>query len=204
MYTLFLASLIGFIITIPLNFISLEHEKLERIFGKEKGEKIGVIIAIIAGWGLFIFWIGIWISPQPRFILSPFNIIIPISFLGIKSSLSQIIIFILFFSSGMYLGLAGVKTLGLKVAETHKPEKIITEGLYSKIRHPQYLGGILAHIGITFLLSAFYSLLATPLIIFLIYLLAWKEEKELIREFGDEYIKYRERVPMFIPRIRNM
>lgn len=187
---------------VPLNFISIEHKKLERIFGKERGERIGISLSLIAGWGLFIFWIGIWLAPQPRFLIKLTNINFILPLLNIKVSLFHILIFVIFFLSGMYLGLAGVKTLGLKVSETHKPDRIITNGIYSRVRHPQYLGGILAHIGITFLLSAYYSLLATPIIIFLIYLLALKEEKELIKEFGDEYHEYKKKVPMFVPKIK--
>ncbi|MHA2361397.1 MAG: methyltransferase family protein, partial [Candidatus Thorarchaeota archaeon] len=63
--------------------------------------------------------------------------------------------------------------------------------------------GILAHIGITLLLSAFYSLLVTPIIVLLNYLISWKEEKELVIEFGAEYEDYQKRVPMFLPRFRS-
>ena len=61
---------------------------------------------------------------------------------------------------------------------------------------------MLAHVGITLLLSAWFSLLSTPLMVLLNYLLAWKEEVELVREFGEEYEDYRESVPMFVPRLR--
>ena len=98
-------------------------------------------------------------------------------------------------------GIVGVKEITLKVAETHIPERVIDTGIYSKIRHPQYLGAILSHIGISILLSSFYSLLTTPLIIFLIYIMSWKEEKELLNEFGQGYENYRRSVPMLIPRL---
>jgi protein-S-isoprenylcysteine O-methyltransferase Ste14 len=88
------------------------------------------------------------------------------------------------------------------VAETHRAERVVTTGVYSVVRHPQYLGGLLAHLGISVLLSAWYSLLFTPLVVLLNYLIAWKEEVELVREFGMEYEEYRMTVPMLIPRIR--
>ena len=103
---------------------------------------------------------------------------------------------------GAWSGIVGVKEVTLKVAETHKPEKVINTGIYSKIRHPQYFGAIISHIGISILLSSFYSLLTTPLIILLIYLMSWKEEKELMREFGKEYEDYKKAVPMLIPRLK--
>jgi protein-S-isoprenylcysteine O-methyltransferase Ste14 len=95
----------------------------------------------------------------------------------------------------------GVRETTLRVAETHRTEKIVTRGVYSLVRHPQYLGGLLAHVGISFLASAWYSLLSSPLMILLILLISWKEEKELIREFGEEYEDYREKVPMLVPRL---
>jgi len=96
----------------------------------------------------------------------------------------------------------GVKETTLKVAETHRTEKVITTGVYSIVRHPQYLGGLLAHAGTSFLLSAWYSLLFIPLIVVLIYLISRKEEEELIKEFGNEYEDYRKKVPMLMPRLR--
>jgi len=97
----------------------------------------------------------------------------------------------------------GVKEVTLKVAETHRPEKIISTGVYNRVRHPQYMGALLAHFSISILLSALYSFLLTPLMFIYLYLLAIKEEEELIREFGPSYEEYRSRVPMLIPKIRN-
>ena len=39
-------------------------------------------------------------------------------------------------------------------------------------------------------------------IVFLVYLIvgAMLEEKKLLAEFGDVYVRYREKVPMFVPR----
>jgi protein-S-isoprenylcysteine O-methyltransferase Ste14 len=33
-------------------------------------------------------------------------------------------------------------------------------------------------------------------------LIAWKEEKELIKEFGEDYETYKENVPMFFPKLK--
>ncbi|UCC58799.1 MAG: isoprenylcysteine carboxylmethyltransferase family protein [Candidatus Bathyarchaeum sp.] len=89
----------------------------------------------------------------------------------------------------------------VKVAETHRTDRVVTTGAYSIVRHPQYFGALLAHVGISFLFSAWYSLIFTPLMVVLIYLISRKEEKELIREFGKEYEDYKKKVPMLIPRL---
>lgn len=199
----FLISLMGFILVIPFLFKSVEHIKLENKFGKKKGEKIGSIIGIIFGWTYFLFWIGIWVSPQPRFNIDFLNItLIELPIINSSISLFQLIISIPLIGSAIWFGIMGAREVTLKVAETHKVEKIITTGVYSYIRHPQYFGGVLAHIGFSLLLSSYLSLIITPLIIFLNILLSWKEEKELLKEFGEEYRGYKQEVPMFILKIK--
>ena len=199
----FFIFLLGEIIIIPPFFYSLEHNKLEEKYGREKGHRIGNALGMVSGWCFFGCWIGLWVSPQPRFtipILQDFSFLIP--WIDFQVSLVQVILFLIFIIPGAWLGISGVREIGLRVSETHKPEKLVMSGLYSHVRHPQYIGGLLSHIGITFLVSGLYSLLITPFMVFLNILYCWKEEKELVREFGDEYEEYRKKVPMFLPRLR--
>jgi len=203
MYILFFICMLGIILIAPIHFLSVGHLKLQEKYGKQKGTQIAKIFGLISGWGFFIFLIGIWISPQPRFIIPIFqkiSILIPI--INFSIQLFHLIISIPFLIFGAWLGIAGVKEITLKVAETHQPKKIITTGIYSIIRHPQYFGAILAHVGISILLSSLYSLLSTPLIIIFNYLISWKEEKELIKEFGKDYEDYKKNVPILIPKLR--
>jgi len=201
----FLLSCIGLIAVVPLHFASVEHNKLEKKYGAERGRRIGATLGMISGWGIFIFLIGLWISPQPQFLiplLEDIVFILPLfGLLTLQIPLVHLLLGIAFVVPGAWFGIKGVTDIGLKESETHRPERVITTGLYSRMRHPQYTGAILSHIGITFILSAFYSLLVTPLVIFINYILCWKEEKELVIEFGEEYIQYQKSVPMFIPRI---
>ena len=204
MYTWFFIAVIGLIATIPLYFLSVEHLKLQKKYGKEKGTKIGDIYGLISGWGFFLFWIGIWTSPQPRLtipILQNLTTLIPV--INFPIPLLHLIICTPFLIPGAWLAIKGVKETTLKTAETHRTETIVTTGAYSIVRHPQYLGGLLAHTGISLLLSAKYSLLLTPMMIAIIYLISRKEEEELVREFGKEYENYKKKVPMLIPRLKN-
>ena len=204
MYIWFFLSVLGLIATIPLHFLSVEHLKLQKRYGKEKGTKIGEIYGFISGWGFFFFWMGIWVSPQPRFtitILQNLSVLLPVVDFSIP--LLHLIICIPLLITGAWPAINGVKETTLKVAETHRTETIVTTGVYSIVRHPQYLGGLLAHVGISFLLSAQYSLLLTSLMVVLIYLISKKEEEELIREFGKEYEDYKKKVPMLIPKLRS-
>jgi protein-S-isoprenylcysteine O-methyltransferase Ste14 len=201
MYVWFFVSLFGFVAVILPYFLSLEHLKLEEKYGKEKGKNIGAIYGVISGRGFFLFWFGIWLSPQTRFTIPIFqDFFIRLPVINLTISLLHLLIFAPFFVAGAWFGIKGVTETTLKVAETHRPVRIVTTGVYSIVRHPQYLGGLLAHLGVSFLLSALYSILATPLIVTLIYLISRKEESELTREFGKEYIEYKKRVPRLLPR----
>jgi protein-S-isoprenylcysteine O-methyltransferase Ste14 len=203
MYVWFFICVLAVIAVVPLHFLSVEHLKLQERYGKEKGTKIGKVYGLISGWGFFFFWIGIWISPQPRFtvqILHNLSFLVPVANLSIP--LFHLTISAPFILLGAWLAIKGVKEVTLKVAETHRTEKVVTTGVYYLVRHPQHLGALLAHVGISFLLSAWYSLLFTPLMVLLIYLISRKEEEELVREFGKEYEDYKKRVPMLIPRLR--
>ena len=203
MYQWFIISILGMCFMVPLHFLSVEHLKFQEKFGTDKGNKITGILGLSSGWGFFIFWFGIWISPQPRFII-PFmqNLQIIIPFTNFSIPIFHLIISIPFILIGAWFGVGSVRETSLKVAETHRTEQVVSTKLYSIIRHPQYLGGMLAHIGISLILSSLFSLIFTPLVILLNFLVSWKEEKELIKEFGEDYTKYKEKVPMFVPKFK--
>jgi protein-S-isoprenylcysteine O-methyltransferase Ste14 len=197
----FLICIFGVVAVIPLHFLSVEHLKLEEKYGQDRGKRIGEVLSFLSGWGFFLFWAGLWFSPQPRFVLSftP-NLSVVFPLVNFSIPIVHLIVFVPLFLIGAYLGIAGVKGTSLKVAETHRANKIITSGVYSVVRHPQYLGGLIAHVGITFLFSAWFSLLSTPMMVLLVFLISWKEEKELSKEFGKDFQEYSEEVSMFLPR----
>ncbi|TKJ22233.1 MAG: hypothetical protein CEE42_13155 [Promethearchaeota archaeon Loki_b31] len=203
MYPWFVLSILGMCFMVPLHFLSVEHLRFQKKYGAGKGNKITGILGLTSGWGFFIFWFGVWISPQPRlkipFMQNP-SIIIP--FINFSIPIFYLLISVPFILIGAWFGIVSVRETSLKVAETHRTEKIVSTKIYSLIRHPQYFGGILAHIGISFMLSSLFSLILTPLVILLNFLVAWKEEKELIKEFGEDYESYKERVPMFFPKLK--
>ena len=74
--------------------------------------------------------------------------------------------------------------------------KLVDTGIYSIVRHPQYLGGILALFVTTLLFYPhwLFAVLAVPGILILYFSTIW-EEKNLIRQFGDDYVSYMKRVP---------
>jgi protein-S-isoprenylcysteine O-methyltransferase Ste14 len=201
MFIWFFVSLFGFIAILPLYFLSLEHLKLEEKYGGRKAERISNVYGVVSGWGFFLFWFGVWFSPQTRFAIPVFQeFLVGMPLLNVTILLLHLVIFVPFFSVGAWFGIKGVKETSLKVAETHRTEKIVTTGVYSIVRHPQYLGGLLAHVGFSFLLSGVYSLLSTPLIVAVVYFISRKEERELTKEFGQEYLDYKLKTPMLLPK----
>ncbi|MBI5885686.1 MAG: isoprenylcysteine carboxylmethyltransferase family protein [Deltaproteobacteria bacterium] len=78
---------------------------------------------------------------------------------------------------------------------------LVTEGIYGYMRHPQYSGLFLIMVGLLIQWPTIITILMWPALIFAYYRLSMKEEAEMEREFGEAYRRYREKTPMFIPRI---
>jgi protein-S-isoprenylcysteine O-methyltransferase Ste14 len=77
--------------------------------------------------------------------------------------------------------------------------QMVTDGLYRWVRHPLYTAG-LAFIWLTPIMTSNLLALNIGLTLYLI-LGAIYEERKLVREFGERYTRYQERVPMLIPRL---
>ena len=94
--------------------------------------------------------------------------------------------------------------LGLPEVSEERPDVLLDQGIYGKIRHPRYLGLLCEITGSAFLTNylAVYMLVAAA--IPLLYVTVLLEERELIQRFGDQYIEYMARVPRFIPTTRSL
>jgi protein-S-isoprenylcysteine O-methyltransferase Ste14 len=95
-----------------------------------------------------------------------------------------------------YMAWKGLRTVFIETRET---PHVITKGAFSIVRHPIYLGAILFYLGQIFMTL---SLASLPLLIFIVifyWFISRHEEKMLTERFGDEYIKYKHRIPMLFP-----
>jgi protein-S-isoprenylcysteine O-methyltransferase Ste14 len=80
--------------------------------------------------------------------------------------------------------------------------KIVTTGIFSKIRHPMYLGLIATFFGVSIAWGIIWMLIPSVIFSLLTVLIAFKEEEYLQKKFGDQYRKYMQKVCWrFIPKI---
>lgn len=77
--------------------------------------------------------------------------------------------------------------------------RVVKTGVYRFIRHPQYTGFMLLTIGMVVEWATLPMLIMWPFITWMYYRLAKREEKDMIREFGEEYVMYMKKTKMFIP-----
>jgi protein-S-isoprenylcysteine O-methyltransferase Ste14 len=91
------------------------------------------------------------------------------------------------------------RAFGKEIYKTKTESQLITTGIYAHTRNPLYLGVILLLFGWAFVFLFTFLLIMSGLFIILFVLVAKWEEKELTERFGDEYHKYRNQVPFFIP-----
>lgn len=76
---------------------------------------------------------------------------------------------------------------------------LATDGVYAYVRHPQYLGFLLATIGLLIQWPTIPTVIMWPILVVLYYRLAKREEIELEQIYGAQYSEYKSRVPMFVP-----
>ena len=123
----------------------------------------------------------------------------------------EIDIWIRLILSGIFvvLGLLTVRssllTFGLDymvVLYLYFPEEseIQNHDIYSVVRHPAYLSGVLLGLAALFFRFSIYSIFLGLLVIAVFRLQIWKEEKELIERFGDGYREYKKEVPALLVR----
>lgn len=81
-----------------------------------------------------------------------------------------------------------------------RKELLTVRGPYKVVRHPMYLGVLLAIVGLGLALDLTFLLLAAPLaLVWFNFVVMPYEEKELLALFGRDYEEYMKRVRRFLP-----
>ncbi|MFO7956622.1 MAG: isoprenylcysteine carboxylmethyltransferase family protein [Candidatus Brocadiia bacterium] len=92
---------------------------------------------------------------------------------------------------------------GWELVYESEGEFVIT-GIYRYMRHPQYTGIYVITLGFMIQWPTLTTLILWPFVILMYYRLARREEQDLLEKFGDEYTRYMERTPMFLPLRRKL
>ena len=78
---------------------------------------------------------------------------------------------------------------------------LVTAGPYAYVRHPQYSGLFIIMTGMLIQWPTIITALMFPVLLLVYHRLSKKEESEMIEIYGDEYRRYSEKTPMFIPKL---
>jgi len=98
--------------------------------------------------------------------------------------------------------LAGFVLMSNAWQQIHKARgELVTDGLYARVRHPQYVGLFLIIGALLVQWPALLSWLMAPVLFVTYVRLARREERELEAQFGEAYRAYKARVPAFFPRL---
>jgi protein-S-isoprenylcysteine O-methyltransferase Ste14 len=152
----------------------------EHPFG-DKGQLVGLVIFLIV-WGLDSFVFRLTTFPA-RYV--PWRLRLALAAL----------VFIL----AVLLALSGHRAVP---HETEGEPRVITDGAFARVRHPLYMGSILAFLSLV-LLTLSLAAFAVFVGLFAFYnVIAAYEERWMAGRFGRAYEDYRKAVPRWVPRFR--
>ncbi len=104
---------------------------------------------------------------------------------------------------GGFVMLIGLIVMGKGWKQIHEAKGgLVTDGIYARMRHPQYSGLFLITIGMLIQWPTLITLIMWPVLMYAYYRLAMREEKVVEKQFGEAYRRYRESVPAFVPRFK--
>jgi len=157
-------------------------------------------VLILLGTVFFFIYLSLFIIASllvdsflelPKFLSTPLNIFLSVPIVAIGLILN------------LWATLHFVRAKGTPV-RFNPPPKLVTTGPYAYIRHPQATGWFVLFWGLGFLFQSISLVfIFTPLFVLITVLdTRMIEEPELEKRFGEEYVEYKKKVPMFIPRLK--
>jgi protein-S-isoprenylcysteine O-methyltransferase Ste14 len=170
---------------------------------RSMGVFIGFVVALFTemyGLPLTIYFLSQWLGTSYP-VLNPFSHAhghLWLVLLGLSDSAFAMTLLHLVSNGIIFFGLWMLHRGWTLIYHSHG--KLVTEGIYARIRHPQYVGLFLITLGLLVQWPTLITLVMWPVLTFAYYRLAMREEAAVARQFPAEYEAYRRRIPAFIPR----
>ncbi len=103
--------------------------------------------------------------------------------------------------AGALFSIAGLLLRAVAAGSIHKDRELAKRGVYSRLRHPLYVGSYLVGMGFSLAGGRWWFPLAFTIPFVWLYVQTIKSEnRALARRFGEEYELYRRQVPAVVPR----
>jgi len=163
----FAITLIGYLIHTFAHYY--EHQGKKTIF-----QRVHHLMDVVIFIG-YAAWVFMLISDPSRFDLAP-AIALPI---GLVIGILGVILFVW---SGI------MKKNYEKITDI---KDLLTNSIYSKVRHPMYLGIAMMHIGFPLAFTRLWTLISAILWIGLMIFWRYWEEKDLEKSLGKDYLEYK-------------
>ncbi|MBA7644518.1 hypothetical protein ES703_52262 [subsurface metagenome] len=171
-------------------------ETIYRIAMTKSKVKSGLTPVGLAFWfglSVLLVFASLWLDKflTVRLLPRPTNIFLSVPLLVIGAALCLWTIYRFFKARGSPVPL-------------NPPRKLVATAPYSRVRNPMILGWFIMLFGVGILLNSIslIFIFTPPFILLNVLYLKTVKEKEIEKKFGQEYLKYKESVPMFIPRFR--
>jgi len=177
--------------------VMLPYRRKSKLAATSKGILAAFIVALFAemyGFPLTIFILSWLVGYQNPLTHESGHLLYPES--GMLSPLHFLSILMIF--GGFVLVAKGWSKI------YYSNGSLVTEGIYAYVRHPQYLGILLATSGFLLQWITIPTAIMYPILFVLYWRLAKSEEEEMKGQFGEQYVVYRTAVPMFLPRIHRV
>jgi protein-S-isoprenylcysteine O-methyltransferase Ste14 len=133
-------------------------------------------------------------------VIDPFTHINGHLWVALAGGSTSVWILVMLVSNAAMFG--GLIIMGKAWKQIHKANgSLATSGLYSWVRHPQYFAMFLITVGMLIQWPTIITAAMWPILMFMYYRLARREEKEMEAAFGNMFAEYKRQVPMFLPRL---
>ena len=174
---------LGFIFNCASAFTTFYSHRL----GERGGKLVTIVLRDVAGIPVWAIGYGMAVITTSPTLFEP--------------TLISLILAWLFVLTGGVIIISGLISLRWRAAAPSVQDTLVVQGLYAQIRHPLYSGMILELVGLFLWIPTLSVLVACILGVLWVMVQARLEEMDLVERL-PAYKDYMQRVPRFVPRLR--